>query len=407
MMSLRRTATGYVLVASFGLAACSGSDVEPVLGTGGGATGGLGGGATSGFGGNGSGGLGGAATGGGGEGGAQASCTEAELAAIEESMATLLDEAGENPDITTEPAFTLLLEAEDGRRFTHSHAGSTATTPYDSASTSKWVTATVILELVDQGVLSLDTKASDLISFWNDPNVELRHLLSFTSGYAEAPFCLNLPGADFATCAWKIYDDNVASPAPAGTEYEYESTHLQVAGLMAIEASGSSDWGEVFDGFKTRTGLFPNSVYDLPSAQNPRLAGGMTWTGEDYHGFLRALFSGAVLEDATRAELFADQRGSAVVVYSPVYAALGEDWSYGFGNWLECPTATQANSYDCGEGHRNSSPGAYGAYPFIDFDNAYFGILARQGTLSSAREGIDLFRSVESLAEQWAAKSCE
>ncbi|MFZ5471177.1 MAG: hypothetical protein ACOZIN_17280 [Myxococcota bacterium] len=92
-------------------------------------------------------------------------------------------------------------------------------------------------------------------------------------------------------------------------------------------------------------------------------------------------------------------------LYVSLYA-VGEDWSYGLGNWLECPTATQPNSFNCGAGHRNSSPGAYGPYPFIDFDNQYFGILARQGSLGTYSEGARLFRTIEDTAKRWVTKSC-
>jgi hypothetical protein len=52
---------------------------------------------------------------------------------------------------------------------------------------------------------------------------------------------------------------------------------------------------------------------------------------------------------------------------SPFYNAMGEGWVYALGSWVEC-TST---NYDCG----NSSPNPYGAYPFIDFHNNYYGIL--------------------------------
>lgn len=132
----------------------------------------------------------------------------------------------------------------------------------------------------------------------------------------------------------------------------------------------------------------------------------MTWTGEEYLGFLRALYAGTVLTDTTRAKLLANQRGAATVTASPVYQATGEDWAYGLGNWLECPGALGQNTYDCGEGHRNSSAGAYGAYPFIDFDHRYFGIVARQGSLGSGREGIGLARSIAEPARKWATRTC-
>ncbi len=333
-------------------------------------------------------------------------CSEAELAALEATMGATLDTAGVDPAITKDPDFTVLLEAADGRRFTHAHGASSATTRYDSASTSKWVTAVVLMDLVDRGVLSLDTTAHALLPFWAETEVDLRDLLSFTSGFVDEPRCINSPVADFAACVEQVYTDNAATAVAPETEFYYSGTHMQVAGLMAIRAAGVAGWAELFTAFRTRTGLFPTGVYDLPSVANPRLGGGMTWTGEEYLGFLRALYAGNVLTATTRAQLFANQRGAATVTASPVYQATGEDWAYGLGNWLECPGALGPNTYDCGAGHRNSSAGAYGAYPFIDFDQRYFGIVARQGGLGSGREGVALARTIAEPARKWATRTC-
>jgi CubicO group peptidase (beta-lactamase class C family) len=333
-------------------------------------------------------------------------CSDEDIAAFEASMAATLDAAAVDTEITRDPDFTVLLETEDGRAFEHTHGEFSGTTPYESASTSKWVTAVVILDLVDQGLLTTETRASELLPFWTETSVTLAHLLAFTSGFSDEPFCINNPRAVFAECVQTIFESNVDAAAPAGTEFDYSGTHMQVAGLMAVTAAGAADWTEVFDAFKARTGLFAESVYDLPSETNPRLAGGMTVTGEEYLAFLRAVYRGDVLEPATRTALLANHRGDATVVGSPVLTAVGEDWAYGFGNWLECPTATEPNSYDCGEGHRNSSPGAYGAYPFVDFDHRYFGIVARQGALASGRDGVRLFRTIEDVAGQWATRAC-
>ena len=111
---------------------------------------------------------------------------------------------------------------------------------------------------------------------------------------------------------------------------------------------------------------------------------------------------GTILSAETRAQLFANQRGSATLTTSPILLAVDEDWSYGFGNWLECPGAIGANTYNCGAGHRNSSPGAYGAYPFIDFDHDYFGMLSRQGPLGTFPEGLAIMREIEEEATEWA-----
>ena len=80
---------------------------------------------------------------------------------------------------------------------------------------------------------------------------------------------------------------------------------------------------------------------------------------------------------------------SASVAYSPVLDARGQDWHYGYGAWIEC-TAT----YDCDETTRISSPGAYGAYPFIDLEHGYYGIIARQGRLGTFGEGLDIFDTI-------------
>jgi CubicO group peptidase (beta-lactamase class C family) len=328
-----------------------------------------------------------------------------DVTALEDEMRTALAAAA--PDLAASPDFTVLLEAADGRRFEYSGGASTPTTRYESASTSKWVTAAVLLELVDRGVLSLDDTANEHLSFWAETEVDLRDLMSFTSGYAEDAPCTNRGRADFGMCVQEIYTANLGTAAAPGTEYEYSGSHLQIAGLMEIEATGLESWAQIFAAFKGRTGLFATSVYDLPSETNPRLAGGMTWTAEEYLGFLRALYAGDLLEDTTRAALHANQRGSATVVASPAYAGLREDWSYGLGNWLECPTATELGSYDCGEGHRNSSAGAYGSYPFIDFDHDYFGIVAQRGSLGSGDQGVRLFRVIEATAREWAAACAE
>lgn len=327
---------------------------------------------------------------------------DAERATLEQRIADELDAAAEDPSVTGEPNFTLLLETGSGHRFVHSHGDSTQTTSYESASTSKWVAASVLLDLVDRGVLALDDSPAKYLPFWQTEGVTLAQLLSFTSGFSQEPLCFNLPGADFADCVEKAYRANVGEAPAPGSEFDYSSTHLQIAGLMAVRAAGVGGFGELFAAWQKTTGLFPSGAFDLPSATNPRLAGGMHWTGEEYLGFLRRLYDGELLTSRTRQAMLSSQRGDAKVGSSPTIEALNQDWAYGFGNWLECPTAIGPDTYDCGSGHRNSSPGAYGAYPFIDWENRYFGVLARQGQLGTFREGDALFQVIAADAATWA-----
>jgi hypothetical protein len=235
----------------------------------------------------------------------------------------------------------------------------------------------------------------------------LAQLLSFTSGLTVEPTCLDLPGTFlgvpipnyFQTCVTNIANDNAGNGITPGQQYYYASTHLQVAGLMAVKARGVATWQDVFAEFKTQTGLFTTAAYDLPSSSNPRLAGGMHWTGEEYMAFLKALKNGSLLNSASMSQLLTDHTASATIVYSPPLAALGEDWHYGFGLWHECQSAT----FNCTAGTRVSSPGAYGAYPFWDRSKGYIGIVARQGLLGTFTNGVAIERSVRSNVEQWVA----
>ena len=305
----------------------------------------------------------------------------------------------------SEVDFSFSLERQDGRRYNFSRGVATLQTSYESASTSKLVSAVIILRLVEQGYLSLADRPQDRISSWpigsGDSlySMTLAQLLSFTSGLAVEPLCLNSGISDFETCVTNIATANAGNGITPGQEFYYASTHLQVAGLMAIKARGVASWQDVFAEFQTQTGLFPTAAYDLPSASNPRLAGGMHWSGEEYMAFLKELRNGALLNAASMSELLADHTASATIVYSPTVAGLGEDWHYGFGLWQECQSAT----YNCTAGSRVSSPGAYGAYPFWDRSKDYFGIVARQGALGTFTNGVAIERAVRPKAEEWAA----
>jgi CubicO group peptidase (beta-lactamase class C family) len=320
------------------------------------------------------------------------------IVTIEEQLHTALDA------VSTDTDFTFIVESNNGTQFIHSRGAST-TTLYRSASTSKMVTASVILWLVEQGIISLDAHPQDYLYFWpaigNHATIELRHLLNFTSGLNNEPACLNFANADFSGCIEMILDNNPSISTP-GEEFYYASTHLQIAGLMAIQASGFSNWEQVFDYFKSETQLFTNAYFDLPSVTNPRLAGGMHWQANEYLEFLGAIFHQKILTPALIEAMTSDQIGNASIIYSPVdEGELGGDWHYGFGQWIECPQVP----FNCSITARVSSIGAYGAYPFIDFEQKYFGIIAREGALGTGHEGYQLWAEVKSELAEWATNN--
>lgn len=265
------------------------------------------------------------------------------------------------------------------------------------------VSGVIILRAVDNGFLALTNKPQDLITtapIWpivnTDPlySITLSHLLSFTSGLTTEPACQNLGAANFFNCINSIATANAGGIVIPGNEFNYGSNHLQVAGLMAIKAKAMTTWQDIFSEFKTATGLFTNSSYNLPSSTNPRLAGGMHWTANEYIGF------GQLLSSSMMTTYLQDQTASATMAYSPIKSSsLNEEWHYGFGYWHEC----QNSVWNCTAATRISSPGAYGAYPFWDRGYSYFGIVARQSpTTGTFPYGVSIERSVRSLSQQWA-----
>ncbi len=284
---------------------------------------------------------------------------------------------------------TLIVGTADGVVFTYSRGAFTPQTVVPIASSTKWLTAAVIMTLVEQGVLALDDHPQDYIDWWTadpaDPRsqITLAQLLSFTSGFHEDPRCLLSGRSSIDDCARLIYA-NWHAYAP-GTTYYYSSTHMEIAGLMAQNATGVP-FGELFTTLLADPLDMPNTAYLRPSASHPLLAGGAESSAEEYSRFLQALFTGVVLADS-RPVMFQDWTAAPVQI---AYAPLSDryPWHYGLGAWRECWAATWTDA--CSEQMLVSSGGSFGWFPWIDLDHGYYALIARRGLAGSVGESIAL-----------------
>jgi len=342
--------------------------------------------------------------GGGGDGSQSAtSCSAGQTEALEAQMGSQLAQASSEVD------FSFSVQRKDGRRYNFNRGVSTLQTHYESASTSKLVSSVIIMRLVERGYLNLAAKPQDLISSWPIGSSDtlypmtLLNLMSFTSGLTVEPTCLNDPNTNMEACVDNIASTNAGNGIVPGSQFFYAATHQQVAGLMAVKARGMT-WPDIFAEFKRQTGLFSTTTFDVPSLSNPRIAGGMHFTGDEYMAFLRAFHDGLLLNAASMSQLLADHTASVPIVYSPFMSGigggpgLGEDWHFGLGLAHECRSA----KFNCVAGARVSSPGALGSYPFWDRTKNYTGIVVRQGVFGTLIKGIGIERSVQPLIEQWA-----
>lgn len=295
--------------------------------------------------------------------------------------------------IAANPSFqriaVVVYDARDRRVHEARYGGFDPSAEIAVASASKLVAATVILDVVADGALTLERTTGQVLGWTGQAgSITLRHLLSFTSGLApEAPCTFN-PLTTLAACVDGIRDQPLL--AAPGARYDYGSTHLHVAARMAEVATGRS-WHQLFrerlaDPLRVAAGArfftLPGQGTGVGIGQgNPLVAGGLRISTHDYARLLAAVFHrGRVGAVTVATPTLFDAQGrepypGVVIGASP---ALRQGWAfrYGLGAWLQCTTpATGCASL--------SSPGAFGFTPWIDREGGYYAIIAMEEGIGS------------------------
>jgi len=279
-----------------------------------------------------------------------------------------------------------IYDAQGVKRFEKMYGTFNADQRVAIASASKMVAGLVILRLVDQGFLTLDSTTGAVLG-WTGPQgaITLRQLLSFTSGMAPEAPCTLLTNIDLADCVATIGATPLA--AVPGTRFDYGSTHLQVAARMAEVVTGQS-WASIFAmQLKTPLSLGTDVTWYTAPRQslgttNPLIAGGLRMTMNEYARVLaleygKGTYQGnpllpASLFDAQSTEPYPN----ATIGNSPL-ESLGLNYHYGLASWLECaPPAV-----NCAV---QSSPGAFGFTPWVDRTGRYYAVLGMEVTESQS-----------------------
>ena len=256
------------------------------------------------------------------------------------------------------------------------------------ASAAKWVSATTILRLVDQGVLSLDTKPSSLLRDrdgmpWSGAmaDISLRHLLSFTSGISgDVPSAENF-SITLEEAVHRIYENQRAVVLPPQSSFDYGNTHLRIAARMAELATGKT-WQQIFDEqLRLPLGWSAESIYSRGFA-NPSPAGELRASGLEYMRFMMMQLRGGVdgstrlISTAMLAEQRKEQFAASTQIRASPYTALGKTFHYGLGNWREC--AQPSTPALCDAGLLVSSTGSFGWAPWIEPERGYAAIIMAQ-----------------------------
>ena len=257
------------------------------------------------------------------------------------------------------------------------------TKSYFIASATKWLAAMVIMDLVEQGVMSLDDRPQDYLSWWTSDSADARseitleQLLSFTAGFNIGPFdasCVTDNSITLDDCARAFYDGGLAYEP--GSTFYYGPAHLQVAGRMAEAATQLAFADLALLQQTLRFGL-QSTAFPPSAGANPRISGGAVSSAEDYGVLLQSILSGSYLSGVLD-EMERDRTGPPVVIGArPSSIDINNvDFRYALGHWRECEQPVWDSS--CDNRQLSSSVGAFGWNPWIDFDNDYYGIIAMQ-----------------------------
>ena len=276
------------------------------------------------------------------------------------------------------------------------------------ASSSKMITAGVLLHLQDEGLLDIDAPVAD-VADWGSGNPEITpaQLVSNSSGLvglfsnpAYGPYvCQYLAAGTLQECAASIFTtpddaDDIVAP---DTEFRYGGAQWQVAGAVAEVASGKS-WNELIDeiyvqpcgldslGYNNHLAQVPAEGFLYPAwfdgdpssliaTENPNMEAGAFITTGDYGKLLLMHLRGGacdgnqVLSQDALDRMHNDRIGEA---YGGVeYSA---DLGYGMGWWVDR------------ENGRIIDNGAYGSVPWLDLDDGYGAYLVIEADATAGGE---------------------
>ena len=295
------------------------------------------------------------------------------------------------------------LEVARGDQVLYSRAFGryTRDTVLNVASATKWVTATLLMTTVELDGVDLDGRI-DLWLPWlptDKAGLTLAQLLSNTSG---------LPGIrdnpiDLRQGVAMTLDEASRQIAalelahPPGTMFDYGGAGFQLSGAVAQAATGKQ-WEELFqERLARRLGMSSSPLRPSRSRARERdghpesqLAGGPSTSAADYLRFLAMIDARGAIEDRkilAPATIALMERTRIRGLEKRFVPPGGKPhFEYGLGLWCEMVEAD-------GRCELLSSPGSWGAYPWIDRRRRIRGLFLVKNRLPNVVPYVDAARS--------------
>jgi len=301
----------------------------------------------------------------------------------------------------------VVVDADDGVIFEHYEGDFSADRVSLIASSSKMITAGVLMSLHDQGLVDVDAPVADAVAWGSaNPDITPIQLLSNSSGLvglvgdgrADGYICQYVATGTLQGCAENIFstdadDEFVIEP---DTDFRYGGAQWQVAGGVA-EATSGKTWDELIEEtYRTPCGVdslaynnhytqivSPNGPFEHPpqfdgdpsvlaDTANPNMEGGAYISPADYAALLMMHLNEGRCGDQQVLSAESIERMHADRILEAYDGETGGGLEgYGLGWWV-----------DRHEGGPISDGGAFGSVPWLDMERGYGAYLVIEDTSS-------------------------
>lgn len=273
------------------------------------------------------------------------------------------------------------------------------------ASCSKWLTAALVMQFVDEGKLSLDDKITKWLpefEKYGKNYITIRLCLSHETGITDESgfFKTLLQRTKFVSLEEQV--NSFARKdirANAGTDFWYGNIGLNIAGRI-IEIISKKKFDviikqKLFNPLAMRRTSF--TTIDA-SAINP--SGGASSTPDDYMKFLVMLLNKGkangkqILSEESVEMLKQVQTTNMKIAYAPKVAA---GFGYALGSWVAEEKEGKATTL--------ASPGLFGTWPMVDFCRGYAYLVFVKNLLGEERA--DAHMALKKVIDEQITSACQ
>ncbi len=253
------------------------------------------------------------------------------------------------------------------------------------ASCSKWLTAALVMQFVDEGKISLDDPVVNYLPVFEKymkKYITIRHCLSHMTGIEDEGRFLKkiLQRKKFSSLEEEV--ESFAAReirANAGGDFWYGNVGLNIAARVLEMVSKRKFDVLIRQKLFTPLGM-RNTTFSTLDGSPPNPSGGARSTADDYMKFLVMLMNKGnyngkqILSEESVDEMMKIQTANVPIRYAPKAA---EGFQYALGSWVVEEKDNNATTL--------ASPGLFGTWPMVDFCRGYAYILFVKNFLGEER----------------------